>query len=610
MNSHLISLLRARWRARFVLAVVFAFAFACWASTAFAASVIHVAPGGSDAADGTAEQPLRSLPQAQRRARELRAKQPGEPLTIDVGAGSYVLTEPLVFTPEDSGASGKHPLTITGSGTVRISGGTRIEGFRPRDGHWVAAIPDSVAPFRDLWVNGRRAIRARAPNEGYYRIDAAGPDRRTSFTAESKDVLSIANPATAEVVYLHDWSVSRVGLKSIDSGKQTYLLAGSIGANYPFLAICDFEQHPRYFVENAIELLDAPGEWFLDAAKRELHYMPREGETIDEVKATAPRLSQLMLVRGTDQKPVQNIRFEGLSFVNTAFDLPRLGYAEIQANSYASRRDLTAGTTLMPPAAATLERAKNCSFENCRFEHLAAAGLHIAHSSKVRVERSTFSDLGGNGIMIGSMNEENPTAEGNVVENCTIERCGQTYFGGVGIWIGMAANTIVRNNEVRDLPYTGISVGWSWNPRPTMCRGNQIRYNHIHHVMQRLSDGGGIYTLGWQPGTTLVGNVIHDIPINAGRAESNGMFIDEGSTDLEIKENTIYRVVRSPIRFNMAGKNRIARNRLALTPGTPTFQYTGTKASDMTFVDNKVIENASWEPPAGDEAVKRAGPQR
>ena len=87
------------------------------------------------------------------------------------------------------------------------------------------------------------------------------------------------------------------------------------------------------------------------------------------------------------------------------------------------------------------------------------------------------------------------------------------------------------------------------------------------------------------------------------------MFIDQGSPDLEIKENTIYRVLRSPIRFNIAGKNTIAHNRLALTPGTPTFQYTETKASDMTFVDNEVIENAAWEPPAGDETVKRAGPQ-
>lgn len=127
--------------------------------------------------------------------------------------------------------------------------------------------------------------------------------------------------------------------------------------------------------------------------------------------------------------------------------------------------------------------------------------------------------------------------------------------------------------------------------------------------MQRLSDGGGIYTLGWQPGTVLAGNVIHDVPTNAGRAESNGMFIDQGSTDLQIEENTIYRVARSPIRFNMAGKNTIAHNRLALAPGTPTFFYTATKAEDMSYIENQVIEDVSWEPPMGDAAVERAGRQ-
>jgi len=174
----------------------------------------------------------------------------------------------------------------------------------------------------------------------------------------------------------------------------------------------------------------------------------------------------------------------------------------------------------------------------------------------------------------------------------------------------MAANTIVRNNEVRDLPYTGVSVGWCWTPKPTMCRENHIEYNHIHHVMQRLSDGGGIYTLGWQPGTTIIGNVIHDIPANAGRAESNGIFIDQGSTNLQFEENTIYGVARSPIRFNMAGKNTFVRNRLALTADTPAFEYRETKAKEMTFVANEVIENASWQPPDGDKAVMRAGPQK
>ena len=572
--------------------------------------MIHVATSGADTADGSETRPLQSLAAAQRRARELRAKSSDESITVKLAAGNYVLAEPLVLTPDDSGLSQEHPLTIAGTGDVRLSGGQRVDGFPVRDGHWVARVPESMPRFRDLWVNGRRAIRARSPNDGYYRIEAAGEDKRTSFVTQPNDLPTIANPKTAEVVYLHDWSISRVGSDSIDASTRTYRLVAPIGTKSSWSAICAFEPHPRFFVENAAELLDAPGEWFLDEAKRELHYVPRDGEKIGDVEAIVPRLQQLVTLQGTDDKPVEHICFDGIGFSHTAFDLPEQGYAEIQANCYARRQGEDDRERLFPPAAVTADRAKNCSFKNCRLEHLAAAGLHIAHSSNVCVERSTFTDLGGNGIVIGSpLNEADFPADGNVIENCLVERCGQTYFGAVGIWIGMAVNTVVRQNEVRDLPYTGISVGWCWDARPTICRGHQIRNNHIHHVMQRLSDGGGVYTLGWQPGTVIANNLIHDVPTNAGRAESNGMFIDQGSTDLEIENNTIYRVGRSAIRFNMAGKNTVAHNRLALVPGTPTFFYTETKADDMSYVENEVIEDAAWQPPVGDAAVKSAGPQ-
>lgn len=580
------------------------------ASTSFAEALVHVATNGNDAADGSAEYPLKSLKQAQQRARELRAKSAGERVTIRIGAGEYVLAEPLVLAPDDSGKSAESPLTFAASGDVRISGGTHITDFGPRDGHWVTKVPESLPPFRDLWVNGHRAIRARSPNEGYYRIASPGPDRRTSFIVNPKELLVIAHPKTVEIVYFHDWSISRVGIDAIDSATRTCRLTAPIGANQAFFAICGFEPHPRYFVENAIELLDAPGEWFLDSANHELHYMPREGEAIDKVEVIASRLQQLVVLRGTDKAAVENIRFEGLTFSNSAYELPPFGFTEIQANCHSRRQqpDDHAGTLLT--AAVTVDRAKNCSFKDCRFEHLAGAGLQIVHSSGIRVEHSTFSDIGGNGIMVGSLSSsETPTATDNVIENCTIERCGQTLLGGVGIWNGMATNTIIRNNEVRELPYSGISIGWCWDASPTICRGHQIRNNNIHHVMQQLSDGGGIYTLGWQPGTVLAGNVIHDIPANAGRAESNGIFIDQGSTDLQIEGNTIYGLPRSPIRFNMSGKNTVAHNRLALVPSAPTFQYTDTKPEDMTYVENEVIENATWQPPAGDAVVKQAGPQ-
>jgi hypothetical protein len=582
------------------------------APIATAQSVIRVAPNGDDSADGSAAHPFKTLSRAERQVRELRAA--GKPAwaRIEIAPGEYVLEEPLTFAPNDSGESPEHPITYaaTEKGGVRISGGTRITGFRQLGSHWVANVPKSLPPFRELWVNERRAVRARSPNDGFFRIAQAGPDNRTSFVVEPNDLLALAHPEAAEILFLHDWSTSRVRLSSIDAAARTYQLADPIGPGSPIFAISNFELHPRYFVENAPELLDTPGEWFLDAAKNELHYMPRDGEAIHTLEVIAPQLGQLLALRGEGDEFVENVRFEGLTFCHTRFDLPPHGYVESQANWHERRAETQDQTTVAMPAAVTLDRTRDCSFANCRFEHLAAAGLHVAHSQNTKIEHSTFGDLGGNGVMIGSPHGDDvPAAEDNLVENCLIERCGQTFFGAVGVWVGMSVETTVRNNEIRDLPYTGISVGWCWDDRPTICRGHNIRANNIHHVMQLLSDGGGIYTLGRQPGTVLAGNVIHDIPINAGRAESNGFFLDEGTTELLVEANTFYHIARSPIRFHKAGKNTLVANRLALRAGTPAFTYNVTNASDMTFMDNEEIAGGAWRPPADDARVKQAGPQ-
>ena len=201
------------------------------------------------------------------------------------------------------------------------------------------------------------------------------------------------------------------------------------------------------------------------------------------------------------------------------------------------------------------------------------------------------------------------------VRHNLIEHCGKQFFGAVGVWIGLAAETTVTFNDIRYLPYTGVSVGWMWSPTPTPCRENEVSHNHIHHVMQILSDGGGIYTLGRQPGTKLTGNLIHDVPLNAGRAESNGMFLDEGTTEITIRHNVIYNVERSPLRFHRAQTNHVQRNILVVEGDTPRIRYNNTRPEDIHEVANTVLkageqdrEIAAWaglarakagRPPAG-----------
>src|SRR5688500_1281330 len=112
-----------------------------------------------------------------------------------------------------------------------------------------------------------------------------------------------------------------------------------------------------------------------------------------------------------------------------------------------------------------------------------------------------------------------------------------------------------------------------------------------------MSDGGGIYTLGRQEGTKLVNNKIHDIPTNLGRAESNGIFMDEGSSEILVEGNTIYNLARSPIRFHKAEKNTLVKNTLVAPPRVPHFRYNNASENTMMFVDNQLLEAEKWTPP-------------
>jgi hypothetical protein len=132
-----------------------------------------------------------------------------------------------------------------------------------------------------------------------------------------------------------------------------------------------------------------------------------------------------------------------------------------------------------------------------------------------------------------------------------------------------------------------------WNPTPTPCRENTIESNHIHHIMNILSDGGGIYFLGLQPGSRIANNLIHDVTVNAGRAESNGMFLDEGITDVVVENNIIYKIAKSPIRFHKATTNIVRNNVLVCGDDTPPIRYNRTKEEDITKINNIILQQSS-----------------
>ncbi len=378
----------------------------------------------------------------------------------------------------------------------------------------------------------------------------------------------------------------------------------SIGAKKPeFFNLDHWEPNPRYFLENAIEFLDADFEWFFDANKNQLLLKLPENQNPENLKIVVPVSTGLLQLRGTENNPLKNIHFEGIAFENCAWNIPENGYCGVQACHFDPRPDTTGWAVV--PAAVYAEWTENTTLNNCSFQNLGGSGLWFSTACKnCSVENSIFVDISGNGIMIGEGQDRlvdgkpwwqvapNQVALGNKIENCTVKNCGTQFYGAVGVWCGLTAETVISNNEISDLPYSGISIGWMWSPVPTPCRANSIDGNHIHHILQILSDGGGIYMLGLQPGSKITNNHIHDVKINAGRAESNGMFLDEGTTDVLVENNLIYNIAKSPLRFHKATINLVKDNYLFCTGENPPIRYNSTKEDDIRKVGNKVFSES------------------
>lgn len=593
-------------------------ALLCWLICADAQPAqFYVAPEGNDANPGTRQQPFATIARAREAVRAIIAEGLTEDVDVVIRGGTYRITKPIRFDVRDSGTA-EHSITYAAADGERvvISGGRRITGWTAGDdGVWRVTLPGVQSgkwSFRQLWVNRRRAVRARHPNTGYFRVEQVGPDRRTSFRYSEGDLRAYRDLQNVELVFIHDWSVSRVPVESIDVETRTLKVRHQVGGQGSWCVMDWFEKHPRYLLENSGELLDAPGEWHLDRRTGVLSYRPRPGEELGQVEVVAPVAGQLLVVRGDveENRPVRNLHFVGLAFEHAGWS-PRGGvYWGRQACTYWAPPTPAGTHEEADPAAVQFELARDCSFRCGRVAHVGPSGLWFGRGCRdCRVVCTVVSDTGGNGVMIGEGQvrrvgdrpwwEAAPeqAAVGNSVTNCTVEHCGQELFGAVGIWLGLAAKTTIAHNEVRFLPYTGISVGWMWwnprsrpQPRKTPCRQTLVEDNHIHHVMLTLSDGGGIYSLGSQPGSALRGNLIHDIPANVGRAESNGMFLDQGTGNFVIEENVIYNVSRSPLRFHKAWKNVVRHNVLETPPGVPPIRYNDTVVERIRLEDNRIVE--------------------
>ncbi|MEV6620581.1 right-handed parallel beta-helix repeat-containing protein [Amycolatopsis sp. NPDC051106] len=544
------------------------------------AFTIVVAPHGGD-----------TLQHAQKLARTLSAR---ADVHVELAGGTYRLSAPLKFTGEDSGRNG-HTITWQARAGQRpvLSGGQAVTGWQlhdPAANIFVADVPKG-ADSRQLYIDGASAPRAA--------ITIARTDVQVTGTG-----LTIVNPALSYLASLP--AQDRIEVESQNSFTDRYAPVQSIAGttitmqqpawnnnNWGYDTLARPFAGGTLLLENSYAFLQT-GQWYLDPAAGKLYYKAAPGQSPAGKDVELPRLTSLLQVSGTYDRPVRNLAFRGLSFEHTTWLEPGtpIGYADQQsgaflASAFPQPADFLTSCQIgcpqfeaarnswhQVPAAVQVSAADTISFEGNTFAHLGQVGLGIgndanAHAggvglgaSGITVRRNTFTDDAGSGIVVGgvqpdahhpgnpAMTTKNVTITDNLVTNVA-----RDYKDMAGILSTYVTHAVIEHNEVSDLAYDGIDVGWGWGANdpggsqdyrnrglyayqpvyttPTTLKDTVVRYNLVHGTKKVFHDGGSIYNLSANPGAVIDRNYIYD------NHTTVGLYLDEGSRYVSLSGNVI-----------------------------------------------------------------------
>lgn len=555
------------------------------------AGEIWISPKGSDFNDGTRQSPKATLTSALRQAREWRRTEDNRiqgGITIYMEGGTYAFYEPVFIRPEDSGTK-ESPTIIrsVGDEKVILSGGISINGWKKQGKVWVADVPvfnGRPLDFRQLWVNGKKAVRARDVEdfEKMNRICSVDEKNEILYVPAVSIRRLIDNKGNlkakyAEMVLHQMWCVANLRIRSVEVQGDS----AAIRFHQPESRIQFEHLWPRpmvttdghnsaFYLTNARELQDVPGEWYHDMDARKVYYYPREGEKMQEAEVIVPAVETLVRVEGTVDRPVCHIRFEKITFSYTTWMRPsEKGHVPLQAGMYLTdgyridpkmqRNYLNhpldnQGWLGRPAAAVRVVAARQIDFERCRFEHLGSTGLDYEEAVQGGVVRGClFRDIAGNGLLVGSFSPAahethlpyDPADRREVctqqhINNCYFTEIGNEDWGCLAIAAGYVGDVNIEHNEISEVPYSGISLGWGWTQTVNCMRNNRVHANLIHHYAKHMYDVAGIYTLGSQPKSYVTENCVHSIYKPGYVHDPNHWFYlytDEGSSFITVRDN-------------------------------------------------------------------------
>lgn len=549
------------------------------------AAFLVVRPDANLGGNGAPHHPFRTLPEALMAAAAARVANPDEPVTLLLQRGRYELKETLKIGPAHSGIT----LRAAVPGQAVVSGGRRITGWKEAPGGqglWEVRLPEFTngrPAFHHLFVNGQRAQRARTPNRGFFQTRAAlGTQSPIDLPFRPGDLKpEWARYPDAQVVLLMKWTDWHLPLVAVDTDKGVAELLGGPRASWMD------EPDARYWVENVPDALDQPGEWYLDTQTGWLRYLAPKGLRLNRVPVVAARLTELVRVEGdpgsvesASESVVQGVTFSGITFAETDDGIPSEGLQSPQS-------------AVPIRGAFRATHATDCVIEDCTFADLGGYALELGQGAqRWRVTGNVVRDIGAGGLRIGEPGNAQPSARdachSHQITDNEILRLGRVFPAGCGVIVFQSGTNTIAHNHIADLYYTGISVGWNWGYQETPCRANVIEYNLVERVGQgRLSDMGGFYTLGPQPGTVIRNNIFRDI--QSYRYGGWALYTDEGSTGIVVENNIATRCTDAGFHQHYGRDNVIRNNLLAWNTNHSVMRTRSEPHRSFWFTNNVII---------------------
>ncbi len=533
---------------------------------------------GKDSNNGSFNAPVKSVEKAMTLTERAVASDGNEDVNVMLKGGEHIINNAI--TLDSSVYSGKRKVNFASyEGRAQISGGEHITGWEIYDEekNIYKAQTTKNLTVRQLYINGIRGTKARSkgPLTNATRYTAVGDIY--GYTCSDTFLADFKNPEDMELVFEEIWTNSYGGVKSITAADGiANIVLDPQGAQYLFDNSDTTATLPVYY-QNALELLDEPGEWYYNPDEGVMYYMPRHFEDIRTADVVMPDMLgnqltgssgrwngkniSLVYMTGTADIPVDNVTFTNIDFAYSSYQLEptgNSGYRSAQGNFYRH------GNDYIQQGAFNGQNVRNITVKGCSFSKLGSTALNLVGAvQNCEIVGNEFYNLSATAIHFGDIKDEtavnydkttNPTPATNppeekyevknvIIENNYIHDVGNDYKSAVGISCGFPKDSVIRNNEICDVPFDGMHLGYGWDKfvaTGTNLKNLIVENNYIHHVMNsNLYDGGGIYTLGMTGGDDKNHNYVRENYITHVENHYAALYMDNSSSYWSFNNNVI-----------------------------------------------------------------------